>query len=115
MKNLFIILALFLVSSCVTNHGNYTVMSNKIVDVNSFDLDKSDRVKNVKGQDVSHIIFFFPTKSNPNLSDALNDAFRKADGDVMTDVTVYSWGWWIPYIYGQSGWTVEGDVVKTRN
>ena len=79
-----------------------------------FDLDKADRVKNVKGVDRSHIIFLYDTKANPNLSDALNDAFRKADGDVMTDVTVTYWRWYIPLIYGQRGWTVEGDVVKTR-
>lgn len=114
MKNLFIIALLFLISGCSVNHGTYTVMSNKIVNVNEFDLDKSDKIKNIKGTDRSHIIIFFNTKANPNLSDALNDAFRKADGDVMTDVTVTSWFWWIPYIYGQSGWTVEGDVVKTR-
>lgn len=114
MKKILILAAAALISACSVNHGTFTVMSNKIVNVNDFDLDKADKIKNVKGTDRSHIIIFFATKANPNLSDALNDAFRKADGDVMTDVTVTSWGWWIPYIYGQSGWTVEGDVVKTR-
>jgi hypothetical protein len=47
------------------------------------------------------------------LNDALRDAFREADGDVMTDVSIYQWGWSL-LIYGQTGWTIEGDIVKTR-
>lgn len=114
MKKLLAILAVVMLSACTHNHGNYTVMSNKIVSINNFEIDKADRIKNVKGVDRSHTIFFFDTKANPNLSDALNDAFRNADGDIMTDVTVTYWNWYIPMLYGQKGWTVEGDVVKTR-
>lgn len=113
MKKLIALMAIILCSSCVTDHGNFTVLSNKIVDTDDFELEKLDKVKNVKGVDRSHIILFFPTKTNPNLSGALNDAFQQADGDVMTDVNVSSWGWWF-YLYGQNGWTVEGDVVKIR-
>lgn len=115
MKKIFVLIAVVMISACSYNHGNYTVLSNKIVSVNDFDLDKADRAKNVKGVDRSHRIIFWETKANPNLSDALNEAFKKADGDVMTDVTVTYWKWYIPLIYGQRGWTVEGDVVKTRD
>lgn len=115
MKKLCILLTAAILSACSYNHGNYTVLSNKIVSINNFELDKADRVKNVKGVDRSHTIIFWATKANPNLSDALNDAFKKADGDVMTDVTVTYWEWYLPFLYGQRGWTVEGDVVKTRN
>lgn len=108
-----VVLMMFLLSGCVVNHGQYTVLSNKVVDVSKFDVSEVVK-KEVKGVDRSHLIFVFPTKANPNINDALRDAFRKADGDVMTDVTIYQWSWWIPYIYGQIGWTVEGDVVKTR-
>lgn len=115
MKNYLLLFSFFLITACSIDHGNYSVMSNKIVRINEFDLDKSNRVKHVKGIDRSHIIFFHKTKNTPNLSDALSDALKKGDGDVMTDVTVTEWTWYIPLIYGQSGWTVEGDVVKTRN
>ncbi len=30
------------------------------------------------------------------------------------DLRIKSWGFYIPYIYGQAGWSVKGDVVKTR-
>ncbi len=114
MKKLFLILTILLCTGCVQDHGRFTVLSNKLIDIQDFELDKADRVKYIKGSDTSHIFIFVPTKLNPNLGAALSDAFTKADGDVMTDVTVTSWFWYIPYLYGYFGWTVEGDVVKTR-
>ncbi|PZP39467.1 MAG: hypothetical protein DI585_04065 [Pseudomonas fluorescens] len=115
MKKLALIATLATLSACSVNHGEYTVLSNKLVDTKNFHIDSSKVQKNVTGKDVSHIITFIPTKANPNINDALNDVFRNSDADVMTDVTITSWFWWIPYIYGQAGWKVEGDAVKTRS
>lgn len=110
----YILLLMFLLTGCVTHHGQYTVLSNKIVDVSDFTVSEVTG-KNIEGRDVSHIVIFIPTKTNPNINDALRDAFKKADGDVMTDVVITEWYWYIPYIYGQHGWSVEGDVAKTRD
>jgi len=44
----------------------------------------------------------------------MTDAFNKTDGDLFTNATVKSYGFYIPYIYGQFGVSVEGDVIKTR-
>lgn len=112
IKNLSII-SLMMLSACTVNHGNFTVLSNKIVSVNDFDIGSSERVRNVEGEDMAHMIIFFPT-GNPKLEEALNDAFRHSDTDVMTDVTVKSWAWWIPYVYGNMGWSVKGDAIRTR-
>ena len=101
-------------SGCSVRHGDYTVLSNKMVRLSDFELDKADRVKKVVGEDRQHIIFVIPTGAQPTLDGALDNAFQLADGDVMTDAVVESWGWYIPYIYGQAGWRVTGDVVKTR-
>ncbi len=112
MKNL-LVLFVFLLSACSVNHGNFTVLSNKIVSTKDFDVGTSKRVRNVEGKDMAHLIIAFPT-GTPKLEGALNDAFQKTDTDVMTDVTVKSWFWWIPYVYGNAGWEVVGDAVKTR-
>ncbi|MDE1900170.1 MAG: hypothetical protein KGI37_00815 [Alphaproteobacteria bacterium] len=114
MKKIALPLIALALSGCTTNQGTFTVMSNKIVNVSKFDLGKATKTKDVVGEDKSQIFVLIPTKTNPNLSDALTDAFRKSDGDVMTDVTVTSYQWYIPYIYGEAGWKVEGDVIKTR-
>lgn len=105
--------SLLFVAGCVVRHGDFTVISNKVVRLSKFDIDKSDRVKGITGKDVAHTIIFIPT-GTPTLEGALDDAFEKGGGDVMTDAVIKSWYWYIPYIYGYAGWSVKGDVVKTR-
>lgn len=101
-------------TGCVTRHGDFTVLSNKLVRLSEFELDHAERKRGIVGKEVSHIILIFPTMVQPSLEGALDDAFDQADGDVMTDAVVESWQWYIPYIYGQIGWSVKGDVIKTR-
>lgn len=101
------------VAGCVTDHGHFTVLSNKLMRTTNFRLDQ-DRRKDVVGEDVAHIIILIPTKARPTLEEAIDDAMQKGQGDVMTDVRVKTWAWYIPYVYGQTGWEVRGDVVKTR-
>ena len=103
-----------LLTGCVTRHGDFSVVSNKVLRLSEFELDKADRAKGIVGKEVQHIIIFIPTSGPPTLEGAMDDAFEKGGGDVMTDAVIKSWGWYIPYIYGQSGWSVKGDVVKTR-
>jgi hypothetical protein len=119
MKNLRLlwllgVAALVVLPSCTVRHGDFTVLSDKLVRTSDFDLSKADRVRGVTGRDVAHIYVFIPTKAQVTLKDALDDALRKGHGDVMTDAVVTYWGWYIPYIYGETGWEVTGDVIKTR-
>jgi hypothetical protein len=119
MKNLLLLqligaAALVVLPSCSVRHGDFTVLSDKLVRTSDFDLSKADRVRGVTGQDVAHIYVLIPTKLQPTLKGALDDALRKGDGDVMTDAVVTFWSWYIPYTYGETGWEVTGDVVKTR-
>ena len=104
---------IFMISACSFNHGDFTVLSNKIIDMSDFDLESAQQIKNVEGKDISHIIFVFPT-GVPKISGALNDAFSKTDTDILTNVNLSLTNWYIPYIYGQSVWKVKGDALKTR-
>ena len=106
--------AAVVLSGCSMRHGDFTVVSNKMVRLSDFELDTTKTTKKVVGEDVQHIILFIPTASEPTLDGAMDDIFSRADGDVITDAVIESWGWYIPYIYGQRGWRVTGDVVKTR-
>lgn len=114
MVQVFVLGWVVLSLGCVVRHGDFTVLSNKVIRLSEFELDRADRVKAIVGKDVQHIIIFIPTAGTPTLEGALDDAFEKGGGDVMTDAVVKSWNWYIPYIYGQAGWSVKGDVVKTR-
>ncbi len=104
-----------MLTGCVVRHGDFSVASNKLLRLSEFELDKADRAKGVVGKDVQHIVIFFPIGGPPTLEGAMDDALEKGGGDVMTDAVIKSWGWYIPYIYGQGGWSIEGDVLKTRN
>ena len=50
----------------------------------------------------------------PTLESALDDAFEKGGGDVMTDAVVKTWGYSL-ILYSQGAWQAKGDVVKTRD
>ncbi|GAB6163539.1 hypothetical protein JCM12298_27060 [Desulfothermus naphthae] len=117
MKNFDIILIwslmVFIISGCAVRHGDFTVLSNKLIDTHNFNLNVQDRQK-VTGEDINHIIIFVPTGGPPTLEGAIDDALDKSGGDVLTDAVIKSWFFYIPYIYGQSGWKVEGTAVKTR-
>ena len=45
---------LFLFNGCLIRHGDFTVLSNKLVDVSDFELAKADRVRGNDGKDVRH-------------------------------------------------------------
>jgi hypothetical protein len=113
-KKILLLLSVLTLNSCVVRHGDFTVISNKLVRLSQFKIDQADRKRNFTGKDVQHIIIFFPTSGQPTLDGAMDNAFDEGEGDVMTDATIKSWGWYIPYIYGQSGWSIKGDVIKTR-
>jgi hypothetical protein len=111
-KNILLCL-IFSFFGCTTRHGDFTVLSNKLIRVSNFKADSQNRT-HVQGKDINHIIVVFPTGGTPTIEGALDDAFKKGNGDLMTDAVIsHSW-FYIPYIYGQGGWTIEGDVVKTR-
>ena len=111
---LFAVLLLPLLSGCVVRHGDFSVVSNKLVRLSELDLDQADRARGIVGEDKQHIVCIIPIGGVPTLEGAIDDALEKGAGDVVTDAVISAWSWYIPYIYGQSGWAVKGDVVKTR-
>ena len=115
MRRFLYLMFFIMLSGCTMSHGNFTVLSNRLVDVKNIHANTSKKVDNAEGKDIAHLIILVPTKANPNLNDALNDVFNKTDTDIMTDVEISTWSWWIPYIYGQTGWKVQGTAIKTRS
>jgi hypothetical protein len=109
-----VLLGALLLPGCVIRHGDFTVLSNKLIRTSDFDLSSAEPLGHVVGDDTAHIIVFIPTKAQPTLEGAIDDALRRAGGDVMTDAVVKFRSWYIPLIYGRTGWIVEGDVWRTR-
>ena len=97
---------------CSQRVGDLTIVSPNNVNLKKINLDKLPQKKNVTGEDIQSIFFIFPT-GQPTLEEAVSDALRKGDGDIMTDVSIYS-NWWWALLYGQQVIQVKGNVVKTR-
>ncbi|MCD8298981.1 MAG: hypothetical protein LUD39_04405 [Opitutae bacterium] len=118
MKRISILLALaslLFASGCTTDQGNFTVLSNKIVNLRGFNLSTSQKVKHTTGKQENFTIVVIPFGDmNPNLGGALNDCFKNNDADLLTDAHVYQSSFWFPLIYSKHGFYVEGDAVKTR-
>lgn len=87
-----------LLSGCTIHQGDFTVLSNKLVNTKEFDRSTAERVKGVTGTNEVQIIILFPTKGNVTLEETVDNALKKGNGNVMTDAVVRYWKWYIPYI-----------------
>ena len=98
------------VTGCSTRLIDFTVISTKNVDLSrgaSFERAKA----RVEGIDKVHIIVFIPT-GTPNIKEAIDRAIESVPGAVaLLDGVVTQKAWWIPYIYGQSMFLVEGTPL----
>lgn len=102
-----------LLSGCVQHIGNFSGLATgtyKAENINSSTL----VVKDATGESCRSIIIFIPT-GVPKLDEAVSEALAKNNGDFMMNARAYNSWWWIPYIYGRTCWTIEGDVYSTFN
>ena len=110
MKNILISLFSILIFTGCWNQrlGDFSVVSSR-----NFDLNDNYVLleKGVIGEDTQYIIIFVPT-GMINIENAVDDALKRVDGDVMTNASIKLQGFYIPYIYGESRYIVEGDVWK---
>ncbi len=101
-----------LLLGCVQHVGNFSGLATGTY--RSENINPSSLVsKDVKAESCRSIIIFIPT-GVPKLDEAVAEATSKNNGDFMMNARVYNSFWWIPYIYGQTCWVVEGDVYKTN-
>ncbi|WP_156776858.1 hypothetical protein [Nitrococcus mobilis] len=97
-------------SGCTNRIGDFTIASTKNMDIKKT-LHRVDESVRLKDKDVKHIIIFFPT-GIPNIKEAMDNAIEQKPGAVgLSNVTVKRGGWYIPFIYGQDYFEVEGNPV----
>jgi hypothetical protein len=111
MKNILFCSLFLLTSACSTHITDLSVLSNKNISLEEIDIDNVHQRKYVSGVDSKWNIFFIPF-GRPKVKEALNDALRKGDGDLIIDAAVYYNSWW--FLVGQREIEIKGTVVNTR-
>lgn len=91
--------------------GQLPVASPEKIDLNNVELEKVET--GVIGQDKCPI-FVIVQNRMPSVDEAMRDALKKSGGDLLQNVTITTRFWWIPYIYGRTTLTVQGDVYKVK-
>jgi hypothetical protein len=103
-------LALALLSGCTSRLVDFTVISSKNIEWNrAHEYQRASH--RVEGVDMVHWIIIIPI-GVPNAKEALDRAIESVPGAVaLLDGVITSKFWWIPYIYGQQSYIVEGTPL----
>lgn len=106
-----IVCASLLGSGCATRIGDLTVASTKNFDIRDGG-HTVDTSKRLVGRDTIHIVVLFPTGMYPNMEEAMDNAIEQAPGAVgLADMSIKHGSWYIPLIYGQDYYEVEGSPI----
>ncbi len=106
----------FSLAGCSTRMGNFTVISTKNIDLGKKYVRATATNKKAIGIDCKQIVVVIPM-GQPNIQDAVDKALESYDANVLTDAVIYYDYFYIPYVYGEIKYRVEGDAwkVATRN
>ena len=95
---------------CMSNRvASFTVLSTKNVPC-QFQAKGAS-----KGADVMRMYVFFPDKATPNIMDAMDDAIEQRGGAAIENCSIDQYFWLVTILYAEAGFTVQGDVVSTRD
>jgi hypothetical protein len=99
-----------LLTGCATRLVDFTVISSKNIEWSRAN-EYQRASQRVEGVDMVHWIIFIPT-GVPNAKEALDRAIESVPGAVaLLDGVITGKFWWIPYIYGQQSYVVEGTPL----
>ena len=99
------------VSAC-SHTEDFTALSTKNVHLAELRIDPKDSKGFVRGDDCKYIVVIVPT-GVPNPKQAVDQALQSNNTQLLLNTRLtYEW-FYIPYIFGRSCWTAEGDSYDT--
>jgi len=102
--------ALVLCTGCATRFLDFTLVSTKNIELSRAQTFQRARAR-VDGEDRVHWIIIIPT-GVPSAKEAMDRAIESVPGAVaLVDGVITAKIWWIPYIYGQQKYVVEGTPL----
>jgi len=113
-KKAIVLLLIFLVAvsvvGCATRLTDFTIISTKNIDL-ARGADFKRGASRVEGEDKYSIIIFIPT-GTPNIKEAIDKAIESVPGAIaLLDGVITQKAFWIPYIYGEVSYVVEGTPL----
>jgi hypothetical protein len=115
MMNRFALLAIaicltLLVSQGCMSHSDFTVISSKNINVSNVKIATGKSKGQTQGRHCHYAVLFFTIGEPTNLEKALDAALLAKRAEVLIDAEV-NWQFvWIPFIYTQECWKVEGTA-----
>ena len=107
-----IALLLPMLGACATR-SDFTAISGKNVNLSDIQIDRSKSKGRTHGEDCQRVIIIIPTGGPPTLDEALDRALEAKRANVLLDAVVNFRSYYIPYVYGETCWEVEGDAYDT--
>lgn len=102
-------------AGCATERLRFAALSSQQVPALGFPVEGARVVPDVGSEVRTHTILWIPTNTDPpTLQDAVDGALRRGGGNLLVDVEVEHWWVFVPFLYGQEGWRVRGDVVRSH-
>lgn len=96
-------------------HGRFASLTTRPAPSLGFQVEGAARTRDVEAVVLSEHFLWVPTRTDPpTLAEAVEEALRRGNGDLLLDVEVDRIFFAIPLVYGQEGWRVRGDVVRSR-
>lgn len=113
MKNIYLILALLIMTSCTTRHTSMGLIIPQETNFTFADINEAKVVKNVHGSDSKPIFLFIPL-GQPSFEKALNNTLKDGNGNILINAQIAnSTNWFI--LFGYNKIEITGDVVNIKN
>jgi hypothetical protein len=109
-KMIALLILLVIITSCSTFRTDFSIISSKNIELSN--AAKFTRANfRVEGVDKTYIIVIIPT-GTPNLKEAIDRAIEQVPGCVaLVDGVLSFKQFYIPYVYGEYCYTVEGTPL----
>ena len=106
------VLTLTALAGCATR-SDFTAISGKNVNISDIKLEPQMAKGRTSGEDCMHMVLFFPNKLYPTLDEALDKALEARQANLLLDAVVRWNFFFIPVLYAQECWKVEGVAYDT--
>ncbi|MGZ8137312.1 MAG: hypothetical protein ACXW1W_11815 [Methylococcaceae bacterium] len=108
----FSVIAMIMLSGCATR-SDFTALSAKNISLTNLKV-KREMVKgNTSGEHCQHTVIFFPLSGPATLDEALDRALEPHHANLLLNAVVKHNWFYIPFIYGQNCWKVNGVAYDT--